>query len=233
MTAESDKSSILSMQVCAASCEPLAAPLPSSAAADPHPAKRQRIDAHPAVMCSKAWRDTAPSAEQVQQQPHEQRARLANGRQRAASSDSICQEDAATELCQTLEPAERGATPQTSLQGQQGQTELQGYGTAQDKQPAPAPDEAAASRSKRMRTNMPQAAAVISTSLPGHSESREQQLGTGEAAAAVSKREMKRQGFVPMHGNYHRYYGYRIGQAAFEEDARLKVGHIGAKGPVT
>ncbi|KAK9907368.1 hypothetical protein WJX75_002345 [Coccomyxa subellipsoidea] len=74
-----------------------------------------------------------------------------------------------------------------------------------------------------MRTDMSQAAAVISSSLPGGLRgSSGAQPGPAETAHAVSKREIKRQGFVPVHGNYRRYYGYRIGQA-FEEDPRLKV----------
>ena len=76
-----------------------------------------------------------------------------------------------------------------------------------------------------MRTDMSQAAAVISSSLPGGLRgSSGGQPGPAETAQAVSKREIKRQGFVPVHGNYRRYYGYRIGQA-FEEDPRLKVGY--------
>ena len=76
-----------------------------------------------------------------------------------------------------------------------------------------------------MRTDMSQAAAVISSSLPGGLRgSSGAQPGPAETAHAVSKREIKRQGFVPVHGNYRRYYGYRIGQA-FEEDPRLKVGY--------
>ncbi len=76
-----------------------------------------------------------------------------------------------------------------------------------------------------MRADMSHAAAVISSSLPGsarHSEGGQQ--AKDGVAHGVSKRELKRQGFVPVHGNYHRYYGYRIGQA-FEEDPRLRVRH--------
>ena len=74
-----------------------------------------------------------------------------------------------------------------------------------------------------MRTDMSHAAAFISSSLPGAAGQSDggQQAKEG-AAHGVSKRELKRQGFVPVHGNYHRYYGYRIGQA-FEEDPRLRV----------
>ncbi|CAL8463038.1 g2572 [Coccomyxa elongata] len=74
-----------------------------------------------------------------------------------------------------------------------------------------------------MRADMSHAAAVIGSSLPGaarHSEGGQQ--AKDGAAQGVSKRELKRQGFVPVHGNYHRYYGYRIGQV-FEEDPRLRV----------
>lgn len=76
-----------------------------------------------------------------------------------------------------------------------------------------------------IRADMSQAAAVISSSLPGAARQSEgEQQAKDRVAHGVSRRELKRQGFVPVHGNYHRYYGYRIGQA-FEEDPRLRVRH--------
>lgn len=75
------------------------------------------------------------------------------------------------------------------------------------------------------RVDLSHAAAIIRSSLPAAGRApAEESPEAPQPDSPVSKRQKKSQGFVPVHGNYHRYYGYRIGQA-FEEDPRMKVRH--------
>ena len=90
------------------------------------------------------------------------------------------------------------------------------------------------------RTDLSRAAAVIAASLPAaqqsandpdFSPSLEERAashaqasgsGAGQQQDEGGRQHAKRGSAVAVHGNYHRYYGYRLGQAV-DRDPRIEV----------
>ena len=252
MTAESDRSSISNMQVCTApqSQQPLQHFSATLGHQGARPPKRQRIDPYPTAILQTDALSAEHS--ELQPLPQRSTVQSGAVDLPAASSDSQCQ-DTAVEPCQMsgrssvpsaaapkscaaafadkLAPSGVTHSKGSDLAALPSHTRRKGTANSSDRaeEPGSAPVTGTEESSLHdaanysLRTDMSQAAAVISSVLPGGFKgSPAGQQGPGEAANSVSKREIKRQQFVPVHGNYRRYYGYRIGQA-FEEDPRLKV----------